>query len=281
MFRPPVAPQRRFHFFHRAAFNPRIAQLHQLLRVSFPSQDGVHDPQPRVAIQIAHHMMQQNVHLLQRLLHVLDLFGSRVDQIAAMAHIAADLADAILRAERPVEQTKRVQLLDPLAILQVRLAARHMTDPARIDQQHLQSRRFDLLMQRNPVHARGLHRHRRDPARLEPLDQFIELFGERREHPHVGISLNHTLGGDTYVMLRGADVDAGGVGMDDLQLGGSGRSGFGRAHGRGWGRCFHLVHGVVGLLVVGLLARLRAIEVCTLPTGIIHPGFWVRGKLRH
>jgi hypothetical protein len=62
-----------------------------------------------------------------------------------------------------------VELLQPLAILHVAFAARHMLDLARIDQQHLKARCFELLVQGDPVHTRRFHGHGFDPAAFEPL----------------------------------------------------------------------------------------------------------------
>jgi hypothetical protein len=43
----------------------------------------------------------------------------------------------------------------------------------RIDQHHLQLRALQLLIQRDPIDPGGLHGHRLDLARLQPLDQSI------------------------------------------------------------------------------------------------------------
>ena len=55
-----------------------------------------------------------------------------------------------------------VELLQPLGIVHVGLAARDILDVARVHQQHLEAAGFEDLEDRNPVHARRLHGDRRD-----------------------------------------------------------------------------------------------------------------------
>jgi hypothetical protein len=124
------------------------------------------------------------VHLIERFLHALQMFAARADQALAVAHEAAHRAHCGRRAKRGVQQAHRVQVLQPLAVLHVGLAGRHVFDVAGVDQTDFQPARFENLKQRHPVDAVGLHRHGRDLAGDEPVGQRVQVFGEGAERAH-------------------------------------------------------------------------------------------------
>jgi hypothetical protein len=67
-----------------------------------------------------------------------------------------------------------VQPLDPLAVLDVSLAAWNVADVPSVDQKYFETGCFQLLVKRYPVDPRRFHGHGRDPADFEPLDQGIQ-----------------------------------------------------------------------------------------------------------
>ena len=89
--------------------------------------------------------MQVQVHLIERLLDVLDPHGPAFDQALAMALQGAQPANGVFGAKRCPEQSVTVQLLQPLAILHVALTSRHMLDLSRIDQEDFKTCFFELL----------------------------------------------------------------------------------------------------------------------------------------
>ena len=64
--------------------------------------------------------------------------------------------------ERGPQQAQAVQLLNPLAIEHVALAARHMLEMPTVDQIDFQAARFQQLKDRNPIHTGGFQRNRVD-----------------------------------------------------------------------------------------------------------------------
>ena len=62
-----------------------------------------------------------------------------------------------------------MQLLQPLAILDIALTSRHMLGLPRIDQQYFETSLFELLEQGDPVNAGRFHGHGFYAAVLEPL----------------------------------------------------------------------------------------------------------------
>ena len=65
-----------------------------------PLKDGLYDPHACHPGNIADHMGELEVHLLQSLLHVLDVMGGIGDQHRALSQIAAQDADLIGGAKR-------------------------------------------------------------------------------------------------------------------------------------------------------------------------------------
>src|SRR5688572_27240036 len=76
-----------------------------------------------------------------------------------------------------------MQILQPLAIQHIGLAARHVMHMLRIDQMNFDTLRLQDLTQRDPVHSRRLHRHRVDTAGLEPIGQPMEIFCKAGKRP--------------------------------------------------------------------------------------------------
>ncbi len=108
--------------------------------------------------------------------------------------------------EARTEQPVRVELLDPLRVVDVRLAARHVLRVARVDEHDLEPTRLEDLKQRDPVDPGRLHRDRRNSETDKPVGQRGQICGEAPERAHgLGIKLRRH-GND---VKRRPDVDAG------------------------------------------------------------------------
>lgn len=80
-------------------------------------------------------------------------------------------------------------LLQPRAVLHVRLPARHRLELARIDEDHLEPAPLQQLEQGNPGDAGRFHRHRPHAALLQPVGQLLEVFGKSPEPTYrLGVS---------------------------------------------------------------------------------------------
>jgi hypothetical protein len=152
-----------------------------------------------------------NVHLHERLLHMLNVRGRIVHEPFAMAQVRAQTYDAVTGTEAPAQQPMLVQLLQPLGIVDIRLPTGDVLDVARVDQQHLEPARFENLKDRNPVDAGRLHRDRCDAHCREPIRELMEIAAEGAEGTD-RLVISVARHGD-HVKGR-ADVDAGGIWMD-------------------------------------------------------------------
>ncbi len=217
VFLSPVSQQRRFHFFHRALAHSFISQLDQFFGIPLPSQNRIEDSQSGFPVQIADHVVQVDVHLVQGSLHVLNLLTTPRHQVGAMAQITSQTANILGRVKGSVEQPIAVQLLQPLAIQDVGFAPWHSLQMLGVDQDHLHASHDQLRIQGHPVNPGGLHGHRRDLALPQPLDQLIQLRGERSKLPHRRFPSRHRVLGNADAVFGRAHINAGGLPLYNRQ----------------------------------------------------------------
>ena len=97
----------------KAAFLPQPGPLP---RITLARQDRVEDRQPRDAGDVRQHLLQLEVPLRQRLLHVTEVFRGELDEQAALPQVGAQHTRRVVRTKRRRQQPVGVQLLQPRAI---------------------------------------------------------------------------------------------------------------------------------------------------------------------
>jgi hypothetical protein len=98
------------------------------------------------------HVVQLHVHLHKGFLHVLDVRGRILHEPFAMTQVGAQLGDTVAWTEAAPQQPVRMELLQPLRIVHVALAAGDMLDVARVHEEDLESASLEDLEDGNPVH---------------------------------------------------------------------------------------------------------------------------------
>ena len=88
MLGTPIALQRLGNVV-RIVVTVRVAQLCQALRIALARHDGFDDGHAGHARDVTHDLGEFEVHLLQGLLHVLNMVGGRGEQHLAVAQVAA------------------------------------------------------------------------------------------------------------------------------------------------------------------------------------------------
>ena len=179
----PIALQRFANRFF-AGFDMRVPQLRQLLRIALPTHDGIHDGQSGQPSDVADHLMDLHIHLRQRFLHVLDMLAGHLHQIAVVPHQRPHRAYLSVRSKCRAQQPYRMEKLYPLAFVPVRAPPQHVFHVTGIHQTWLDPVLFQHIVDRNPVHPRALHGDRRDATTHQPPGHRLQVFGERRTHPH-------------------------------------------------------------------------------------------------
>ena len=158
---------------------------------------------------------QFDIHLLQGLLHVLDMTGGVAHLHLPLPPVGTQRQHGIRRPKRRTQETVGMQPLDPLRIEHVRLGAGAATRKLpRFHQVDLEALRFKELEQRNPVDAGGFQCDRFHAALLQPRGDLLKIGGVGAELPdRVGVAV----GGDADHMHVGMDVDSGRVRVDDAE----------------------------------------------------------------
>jgi len=77
-----IIADQRFHDGLFTGLNMTVTQLRQLLGVAFSSQDRIHNRQAGRPCQIADDMVNLQVYLVQRLLHMLAMKGGQLMRLS-------------------------------------------------------------------------------------------------------------------------------------------------------------------------------------------------------
>jgi hypothetical protein len=121
---PVVSDQSLCHLVARA-LHSTMTELRQCDGIALAREDGIENSLATGSGDVAEHMMELQVHLPERLLHVQDVLGCRLQQAATVPPQGANGADRIGWPEACPQQSHRVQILDPLAVGYIALASGH------------------------------------------------------------------------------------------------------------------------------------------------------------
>jgi len=115
----------------------------------------------------------------------------------------------------PWSEGATVQLAQPAAVDRVALAPGDMLDLAPIDQGDLEAALAQQLVEGDPVDTGALHGDAADPTLLQPIGQGEQAMGHGGEFAH---RFSIPIRGHTDPVGLGADIDAGGIGLDHDQV---------------------------------------------------------------
>ena len=145
-----------------AGFDAPIAQAGEFGGLAFPHKDGIDNGQPADPGNIANDIMQLEVHLGEGFLHEQHLARGALELVVAVAQDTANGTNGLRRPKRSSEQSHTVEVLQPLAILDVGFAPRHPFDMAGVDQANFQTPALQDLEKGDPVNSCRFHGHRFD-----------------------------------------------------------------------------------------------------------------------
>jgi hypothetical protein len=141
------------------------------------------------AENVAHDARQLDVGGLQELQEPVAFGRLALDQLAAVAQQLAHLPQRPGRHEALGDQPVPNQIGDPLGILHIGLAPRHVADVPGVADDQLEMPLQDGI-DRAPIDARALHPNVRHPRRLQPVPQCFEVSRHGAERPHLLGRLN-------------------------------------------------------------------------------------------
>ncbi len=194
-----------------AASDAMILEGGQLLPVTLTCKNRIDDAQPGLSGDIAYDLMQLDIHLFQGLLHLLHLGSCITDEAVPMAPVGTQHTDLVVGTKGGRKQAKGVQLLEPLTVLHVAFATRHILDVARIDQVNLKAIAFQNLEQGHPIDAGRFDGHRVDPTPLQPTRKAMKILRKAGETTHGTLIAIFRHG---HIALFGTNVDASCIGMN-------------------------------------------------------------------
>lgn len=141
---------------------PNVAHGCQNVGIPFSRHDSPNDLQASDATDIADDMVQLKVHQRQGLLHVLHVCCRVLEVSVPDPHVGAQRRDVPARMEARPQQPTRVQALQLLGVVDIAFAPRNRLAITGVGKHNVQAMLFKDLVDRNPVHTGGFHRHGRD-----------------------------------------------------------------------------------------------------------------------
>ena len=173
------APMQRVDEIGAAGLQSAAGEVGQALGISLARDERGEDRPAAHAHDVAHHLGQLDVGVLEGLLHTQDMPGDFPSQLPPRPREIAEVLDRRRRDKTAANQPVRQQIRNPRRIIHVALAARHVADVHRIGQ-HQREVLFQHVPHGLPVDAGGFHRHVRTAVRREPLGQRQQPTGRRR-----------------------------------------------------------------------------------------------------
>ena len=188
---------------------PVVTESGERHRITLTCEARTEDRATRHPGDVADDVRSLAMHLGERLLPRLDVLARLGEEHGALAEGTAPHADVVRRPERPGEQPKGMEALDPLAVMPIACGPTpHGLDLLRIDQAYLDATRLAQRTEREPRDPGGCHGDGRDLALRQPVCQGCEV-------SRVGGKAAHRLGiitgGDGHIMGFSPDIEAGGV----------------------------------------------------------------------
>ena len=202
----PVVPHERFGDGLPGGLDAAVAVRASTCGSRSPARIASRMARPVTPGDVAEDVVELEVHLVEGLLHVLGVGGrqteSRVSRWRRRDRTAQTVSGGRKEARR---RPDGVEVLEPLAVLDVGLPAGDVLHVARVDQADLEPAGLQDLVQGDPVDAGGLHGHGGDAALREPIREGVEVL---REGPEAPDGLRVAVERHADVDLGGADVDA-------------------------------------------------------------------------
>src|ERR1035438_5284679 len=186
----------------------------QLVRIALTGNDGFDDGHAAESGYIAEYVMNLQIHLGQRLVHMLHVDCGAVHQAGAVTAQGAKGADLAVGAEGGFQKPHRVKVLQPLTVLHVGFSTRYVLDVFGVDKADTNAGLLQDLVRRNPIDPGRLHGYGGDAALNQPRRHGAQVPGEGLEAANW---LRVATRRHRHIDLRGPHIDARRVVLDVLQ----------------------------------------------------------------
>ncbi len=173
----PVPLQARLHLRAAAFQNLRVALRGQRFRIAFAGEDGLDDPQPAEPVKLADHGVEAHIHAIKGPLQVGHAHRRLLEMILAQPCVGPQRAHFLrrdeVRPQEPVAEEHRV----PLAVGEVALLARQIARMCTVEEQRRKARAMQLVVDGDPIDARGLESHTAHAVGGEPRAEPAQFCG--------------------------------------------------------------------------------------------------------
>ncbi len=142
------------------------------------------------------------------------MLGCHLNKTLSMTPKGAQYANLVGWPKTRLQQSHRMQILDPLTVRNVALAPRNVLHVMCVNQEDFEPVRFQDLIYRDPVNASRLHGYRPDVALAQPIGQIDQISSEGTE-PTDRIDVTIRRNSNKY--LFGADINPRSIGVHDRQ----------------------------------------------------------------
>jgi hypothetical protein len=192
----------------------RVSELGQALGIAFAIHDRAYHGHARPPGDVRDSAVHAHVHLVHFLLHAAYPVGAILHEHELHPGECPESDDILGRAEGTLDQAVGMQLLKPLAVGHVRLAARQARHAPRVGERHCKPPVRQHLVEGYPVDAGALHGHAVDAILGKPVGELDKRWRVGAEGADFRRGGGH---GTADEVLRGSQVDAGGVGADHCE----------------------------------------------------------------
>src|SRR5260370_41708471 len=146
-------------------------------------EDCVEHQHPRHAEYIGGDAGELDVRCLEKLEETITFGTAALDNLSSIPQQVPKLADRLWRHEATRNQTVTKQIGDPLTVLHVGFATRHVSNVTSIADDNLEGT-LENCMNWFPIDARTLHADVSAALRQEPITQRQQVLGHRSESFH-------------------------------------------------------------------------------------------------
>ena len=109
---------------------------------------------------------------------MLHMLACHLDQVVAVPHQGTYRTHLAIGTEGRMQQSHRMQMLNPLALVKVGAPARHILHVPRIYQARLDAVLLKHVVHRNPVNSSRFHRRRSDATTDQPVSHLVQIAGK-------------------------------------------------------------------------------------------------------
>src|ERR1019366_6342070 len=142
------------------------------------------------------------------------MLGCHLNETLSVTPKGAQYANLVGWPKTRLQQSYRMQILDPLTVRNVALAPGNVLHVVCVNQEDFETVRFQDLIKRNPINASRLHGYGPDVALAQPIGQCDQISSACTEWTD---RIDVAIGRNSNKYLFGADINPSSIGVHNRQ----------------------------------------------------------------